>query len=269
MAQLDGTAGQHRYTMAFANRLHCVQTFEPSTAIHNILGCTMSTSSYAEYPPKADLRNVSKPLPKIPPGTVNPASIDSSAVMARARSFIDAFNIALSSDNIEKLSEFFYEQAYWRDIVALTSHLRTIESPRVIATALLHTINLRGLKGNFEMMGDPHFVVMSPSMVNYSFPASSCNQVNVLTAKQMFIDCGISFHTISPSLRCAGRMVLLPVNTDGDETWKVWVVSTWVEDLAQYPENRELLRLPGKCLNEQDIVATDVLVIGAGTSYVS
>jgi hypothetical protein len=229
----------------------------------------MSLSSQDGYPLKADLRNVSKPLPKIPPGTVNPALIDSSAVMTYTRSVMDNFNTAISSRDVEKLSECFYEQAYWRDIVALTSHLRTIESPRVIATALLHTINLQGLKGNFEMIGDPHFAVMSPSMVNYSLSASSCNHAIMLTANQMFIDCGISFHTISPSLRCAGKIVLLPVNVDGDVTWKVWVVSTWVEDLNQYPENRELLRMPGKCFNEHDIVATDVLVIGAGTSYVS
>ncbi|PVH93133.1 FAD/NAD(P)-binding domain-containing protein [Periconia macrospinosa] len=206
----------------------------------------MTTPSYTEYPPKADLRNVSKPLPKVPPGTVNPASMDSSVIMACAKSAVDTFNTALSSNDIEKLSGCFYEQTYWRDIVALTSHLRTIYSPRIVASALLETINLRGLEGKFEMADDPNFAVMGPFM--------------------MFIDCGVSFTTTSPALRCAGKMVLLPVNVAGAVVWKIWVLSTWVEDLIQYPENKKLLSLPAKDLSEGVVITTDVLVIGAGTS---
>ncbi|KAF2445316.1 FAD/NAD(P)-binding domain-containing protein [Karstenula rhodostoma CBS 690.94] len=168
----------------------------------------MSTPLNTEYPPKADLRNVSRPLPKVPPGTVNPASMDSSVIMMCAKSAVDVFNTALSSNDVDKLSACFYEQTYWRDIAALTSHLRTIYSSRVVASALLQTIILRGLEGKFELANDPSFAVMGPFMV----------------------------------------------------------LSTWVEDLIQYPENKQLLSLPGKDLSGDEVVTTDVLVIGAGAS---
>jgi hypothetical protein len=90
------------------------------------------------------------------------------APAAQARTVLDTFNAALASNDAEKLASCFYEeQAYWRDIVALTSHLRTIERPRVVAAALLKMIALRGLTGEFELAGDPYFAVISPVMVSY------------------------------------------------------------------------------------------------------
>lgn len=43
-----------------------------------------------------------------------------------AQAVLYAMNAALASNDAEKLADCFYpEQALWRDIVALTSHLRT------------------------------------------------------------------------------------------------------------------------------------------------
>ncbi|KAI1098962.1 hypothetical protein F4804DRAFT_345895 [Jackrogersella minutella] len=123
-----------------------------------------------------------------------------------------------------------------RDIVAFTSHLRTFSMPSTVAAALLHLKDLRGVDGNVQLVRDAHFAVMSPVM--------------------MFIDCGISFTTISPALSCMGKMVLLPV----------WILSTWVENLVQQLEDVNLLSSPSRNIDDLSTVETDVFIIGAGSS---
>lgn len=82
----------------------------------------------------------------------------------------------------------------------------------------------------------------------------------------MFINCSLSFSTSSPALSCAGKMVLLPMKTDGAVTWKIWVLSTWVDHIIQQPEDVTLLSSPGRDLNNSDTINTDVFIIGAGSS---
>lgn len=82
----------------------------------------------------------------------------------------------------------------------------------------------------------------------------------------MFIDCCLTFRTSSPALSCAGKIVLLPMNTDGAVTWKIWVLSTWVDHIIQQPEDVTLLSSPGRELNTSDTINTDVFIIGAGSS---
>lgn len=92
-----------------------------------------------QYPPKADLRkNIYRPLPKIASGTIDPTTMTSDVSTAHAKAALDALNAALASGDAEKVSDSFYpEQAFLRDIVALTSHLRTFIQPSVAAAALL------------------------------------------------------------------------------------------------------------------------------------
>ncbi|KAI0010778.1 hypothetical protein F4779DRAFT_576077 [Xylariaceae sp. FL0662B] len=204
-----------------------------------------------EYPPKADLRkDVYRPLPKIAPGTVDPSTMVGDTPTTEAKSAVDAFNAALLRNDAEKLASCFYsEQAFWRDIVALTSHLRTFSMPSIIAAALLRMNKLRGVAGNVQFTGEAHFSVINPVL--------------------MFIDCGISFRTSSPELNCMGKMVLLPVKSDtagGSVSWKIWVLSTWVDNIVQHPEDEKLLLSPSRNLDGIDIVETDVFIVGAGTS---
>ncbi|KAI1475920.1 hypothetical protein F4774DRAFT_428595 [Daldinia eschscholtzii] len=149
----------------------------------------------------------------------------------------DLIKEALLSNNFEELASFFYaEQAYWREIVTLTSHLRIFSTPGVIAKALVHTKDLRGITGNVELTGDTHIVVVNPTM--------------------MLIDC---------------KMLLLPVIDNaatGSISWKVWTLSAWVGNIVQYPEDEVQLMSPGKILNGLDTVETDVLIIGAGSSVI-
>ncbi|KAI9712011.1 MAG: hypothetical protein M1820_001719 [Bogoriella megaspora] len=202
----------------------------------------------AEYPRKANLReDVSRPLPKVVPGTVDPASMSGGAATVQVRAVLEEFNAALATNDVEKLAGCFYiEQAFWRDMVALTSHLRTFTTSRVVAAALLQTTVLRNLSDRIRLAGDAHFVVINPVM--------------------MFIDCGISFSTQSPSLDCSGKMVLLPVKADGAVSWKIWILSTWIEKLVQHPEDEKLLLAPGRKFDDGGAIETDVLIVGAGTS---
>ncbi|KAL9619563.1 MAG: hypothetical protein Q9160_005839 [Pyrenula sp. 1 TL-2023] len=190
-----------------------------------------------EYPRKADLRkDVSKPLPKIAPWTIDPASMDGDVSNTQAKTALDAFNAALASNDAEALANCFYtEQAYWRDIVALTGHLRTLAMPRVVATAMLQMAALRKIVGKLEVAGDAHFTVMSPVM-------------------------------------CMGKMILLPVKSDGSNgavCWKIWVLSTWVEKLVNQPEDEKLLLEPGRQLNDVDIIETQVCIVGGGSSGIT
>lgn len=122
----------------------------------------------AEYPPRADLRkDVYRPLPKIAPGIVDPAAMAGDASTNHAQAVLDALNAALASNDANKVADCFYpEQAFWRDIVAFTSHLRTFIQPDVVANALLQMKSLRGIEGGIGIKGDPHFVVMNPVMVS-------------------------------------------------------------------------------------------------------
>lgn len=92
--------------------------------------------------------------------------MEKSAVVAHAKAAVVALNGALHGNDEQHLASCFYEQAYWRDIVALTSHLRTIDGPLVVSSALLKMIGLRGLAGEVTMTGEPHFAVMGLFMVS-------------------------------------------------------------------------------------------------------
>ncbi|KAI1503001.1 hypothetical protein F5X99DRAFT_426586 [Biscogniauxia marginata] len=179
-----------------------------------------------EYPPKVDLRkDVYSPLPKIPPGTVDPSTMVGNTSTTQAK------------------------YAFWRDIVALTSHLCTFSMPSIIAAAFLRMNDLRGITGTIELTGDPHFAVIIPVL--------------------MFIDCGISFRTSSPALSCMGKIVLLPVNNDTtveSVSWKIWVLSTWVENIVQHPEDETLLLSPCRNLDSIYTIKTNIFIVGTGTS---
>ncbi|KAK9416765.1 putative FAD/NAD(P)-binding domain-containing protein [Seiridium unicorne] len=95
-----------------------------------------------------------EPLPRIAPGTVNPAAMSSEAASSQAQIVFDGFNAALAHKDVDKLASCFYaEQAFWRDIIALTG--------------------LRGIAGTVEFSGNAHFAVMGPTMTNS--PALGCS----------------------------------------------------------------------------------------------
>lgn len=69
-------------------------------------------------------------------------------------------------------------------------------------------------------------------------------------------------------------MTLLPVKIkldDGQEklVWKLWILSTMLENLDRYPENEALLKSPGRTLEGLETIETDVFIIGGGNAAVS
>lgn len=210
-------------------------------------------SSYDEYPAKADLRNeLCQPLPHIAPGTVDSTVMSSEEATKQARTVLSAFNNALSSNDAKKLAScFFAGQAFWRDMLALTSHLRTFTTPSVISAALLETKGLRGVVGDVALEVAAIFIPASPVL--------------------QFIDCRVVFKTSTPGATCSGRLVLLPTKVEGESDqdvveWKIWFLCTWIDNLDVQVEDEALLKLPRRKLDDVETIETDVLIIGAGNS---
>ena len=58
--------------------------------------------------------------------------------------------------------------------------------------------------------------------------------------------------------------MLLPVKGDDGVQWKVWVLSTRLENLDAHPEDEVLLRQPGRKLDGD--LETEVFILGAGNA---
>ena len=131
----------------------------------------------SEYPPKADLRKSmsQNPLPSIAPGIVDPVSMAGDEPSKQACSTLNTLNLALASEDAEALASCFYaDQAYWKDLLALTYHTRTFSTSNVIAASLLETKALRGLVGGFEIEGDAVFIPATPVLVRIHYCLFGC-----------------------------------------------------------------------------------------------
>lgn len=121
--------------------------------------------------------------------------------------------------------------------------MRTFSDAPSIAPALLHLTQQRAWRGSFVV--DPQ----------------SVKDVTVSPALR-WVDGMFTFETGSPAAKCAGRVVLLPVEGGA---WKIWTLSTWVEALEAALEDEGRLKAPGRALVE-DVIETDVFVLGGGNA---
>lgn len=131
-----------------------------------------------EFPPAAELLKLQEqfPLPTIAPGTVDPAGLSDEEATKQALAALNTFNAALETDNVESLASVFYDdQAFWRDQLALTYHIRTFASPSVVAAALLETKKLRGWAGGFKLVGTAKFITANPNLVSKLPTSLECN----------------------------------------------------------------------------------------------
>lgn len=122
-----------------------------------------------EYPPQVDLREMmaQNPLPVIAPGTINPDSMAGEEPTKQALTVLRAFNNALAADDAKALERcFFTKQAYWKDQLALTYHLRTFSNPAVIAANCLETKRLRNIIGEVKLEGEAQFILATPVLVS-------------------------------------------------------------------------------------------------------
>lgn len=87
-------------------------------------------------------------------------------VTGHALAILDAFNKAVCDDDADSLAACFYtEQAYWRDLVAMTAHFRTFTKPNTIANSFLETIKLRHYADDMKLVS-AIFVAENPELVS-------------------------------------------------------------------------------------------------------
>ncbi|KAK3985477.1 putative indole-3-pyruvate monooxygenase YUCCA4 [Cladorrhinum sp. PSN332] len=203
-----------------------------------------------EHPPAADLRQemAKHPLPSTALGIVDASVMTPEETDKQAQTALDALNAALGAEDTAAVANcFLAEQAYWRDFLAFTYHLRTFVGRDPAAASLVETKKLRGMAGGFRLE-TAHFTPVAPTLV--------------------IIDCRLSFNTSSPAATCSGRLMLIPVSIDGKVEWKIWVLVTRIEELDIYPENQGLLTAPARELNGVESFETDVFIIGGGNAAV-
>lgn len=106
-------------------------------------------------------------LPNVHSATKDLESMSSSEATSAARTVLEEVNVALKEKSAEELENcFFPEQAFWKDQLALTWHLRTFISPAQIAKDLLETQCLRKVTGSFEITGEANFIQAGPNLVS-------------------------------------------------------------------------------------------------------
>lgn len=186
-------------------------------------------------------KDVYRPFPTIPANLPPSSDLDASALITKA---LHSLSDALTSKDLQQIKSCFHPtQAYWRDLLAFTWHLRTFNDAPSIAPALLHLTEQRAWSGSFIV------------------DSKSVKDVTVSPALR-WIDALFSFETGSPAAKCAGRVALLPV--EGGE-WKIWTLSTWVETLKSSAEEENRLGAPRRALDE-DVLETEVFVLGGGNA---
>ena len=110
-----------------------------------------------------------QPLPNLIPGLIDPASMAGDEATNQAQVVLGRLNSALAEDDAKMLESCFYaDQAYWKDQLALTYHLRTFSLPGVIAASLLETKALRGVTEGIQVDGEAIFLPATPILVRRS-----------------------------------------------------------------------------------------------------
>ncbi|KAG4288489.1 hypothetical protein FPRO06_06141 [Fusarium proliferatum] len=201
------------------------------------------------YPPTASLLQLfdERPIPVLSPKIVEKISFEDVDPSDQATVVVKAFHDALRENDVQALQDcFFADQAYWKDALAFTYHLRTFYTPSVIVANLVETNEMRGPSMRWNMESAV-FVAATPVL--------------------QFIDVALSFRTVSPAASCSARIVLLPVESDqGKLEWRIWILSTKLENLDVHPEDESLLQTPGRNLNGMTEIDTDVFIIGGGNA---
>ncbi|ROW04748.1 hypothetical protein VMCG_04719 [Cytospora schulzeri] len=208
---------------------------------------SVTTRPHEEYPPRASLaKDVYRPFPVLPDKLPSPDEVDAPALIARSlRSLTDA----LGAEDVHKIKScFLASQSYWRDLLSLTYHIRTFSDADVIGPAIMTLTRKRGLLGGFEVIpGSVQDVVVSPAL--------------------RWIEAMITFKTLMPKAKCEGRITLFPeADENGEAIWKIWSLSTWLEDFEEYPEDQNKLKAPGRDVKDTEDIETDVFIVGGGNA---
>ncbi|RSM10360.1 hypothetical protein CDV31_007236 [Fusarium ambrosium] len=211
-----------------------------------------SVSQQDEHPPAASLRQMmdQQPVPVLDQETVGLVSLPGESATEQALAVLNAFKAAVTAEDANALQSLFLaEQAYWKDILALTCHLRTFFTPEAIVANFLYTKKLRGVTTEWKLEGAT-FIPATPAL--------------------QFIDVSLSFTATSPATKCSARFLLLPVRNEKNSLdWKIWIFNTKLDSLDLYPEDESLLQSSGRNLDGLDDINTDVFIIGGGNAAVA
>lgn len=147
----------------------------------------MYINGIAEYPARVDLRDIQAKYPLPQPGAVDRASMISGRPNEVARATLAALNSGLAARDVTAVGKcFFPGQAFWRDTLALTSHIRTFAGETsVVARSLLETTKLKGLTADFELSGSAQFIPATPGLVSSQPSVSGNTSPKMLTDKAL------------------------------------------------------------------------------------
>lgn len=125
-----------------------------------------------EYPAAGDLRQMiaQKPIPQLAEDILKHEPTGPGYAIDQARLVVSQLATSLTSGDAETLANcFFTTQAYWKDNLALTSHLRTFESSKVVAKSLVQTSTLRGGIDSLELVESSVVLIpATPTLVSIS-----------------------------------------------------------------------------------------------------
>lgn len=123
---------------------------------------------FEKYPAAADLREemAKHPLPSIAPVIADLNVMTTEETTRQAEAVLDSLNSALQAESSSEVKGcFFSEQAYWKDCLAFTYHLRTFIGRDVAVASLRETAKLRGLPDGFKLE-KARFMPVTPTLVS-------------------------------------------------------------------------------------------------------
>lgn len=98
---------------------------------------------------------------------LDPASMVGDEPTNQTRAVLNRLNAALIANDSKSVEEcFFPSQAYWKDQLSLTYHLRTFTTPAVIASSLLETKSMRGVTEGLAIDGGALFITATQTLVS-------------------------------------------------------------------------------------------------------
>ncbi|KAJ1334071.1 hypothetical protein MN608_04074 [Microdochium nivale] len=200
-----------------------------------------------------DLRKAyrAQPLPVVPPETLAAAATAGGGDPTPAACLVlEQLNRAISKGDAAALESLFLGpregDAYWKDQLVLTYHLRTFHGPRAISESFLHLASERGVDSGLQAGGNAALISVGPTLA--------------------FVDYRFNFTTKTPAAKANGRLLLIPVKTGDGLVWKIWVLSTWLASFIDHLEDTRLLQTPRTDLESSENFKTDVFIIGGGNA---
>jgi hypothetical protein len=123
----------------------------------------MAENTLKNFPRKADIpRDIYRPMPINTKGFPVRDETDNEC----ATRILGDFSSSLEGRDAAILKRHFFEQAYWRDCVAMTYHLRTFKDATGIASELVELNSKRKIRDMIVTLDSPKWVSESQALVN-------------------------------------------------------------------------------------------------------